>query len=272
MRLRQFALVLVLLGLTACGQQGANLLEGASPETSALALYTWDGEVGTCRFLFDTQQEEMLLKALNALPAEKLDAFSIQDLSAPVYVLEISDREGHDLTAAWCSGVWVTREGTAYVVDVDFAQILEAYDWDEPDGRSLSGIPGIQPFATDGEHWNPLFLEPAEALDSPAGIRMTVDAVDGDEVTACFHNDSEQEWSYGYYYGLQVELDGQWYQVPAAESFGVIDMAVVLPAGGSQQESYDLRFYGDLPDGAYRLVAEGCSAALTRAGGAWQAA
>jgi hypothetical protein len=55
-----------------------------------------------------------------------------------------------------------------------------------------------------------------------------------------------------------------------AENFGVIDLASMLPAGSTRQETYDLSFYGNVPDGTYRLAAENLTVPLTRQNGAWQ--
>jgi hypothetical protein len=44
----------------------------------------------------------------------------------------------------------------------------------------------------------------------------------------------------------------------------------MLPVGSTRQETYDLSFYGDVPDGTYRLVAENLPVPLTRRNGAWQ--
>ncbi len=62
------ALVLVLT-LAGCGT-GSGLFADASPETSALSLYSYDGETVTRRILYDTEQEKAVLKALNQVSAD----------------------------------------------------------------------------------------------------------------------------------------------------------------------------------------------------------
>lgn len=273
MKKRAIALLTVLLlGLTACGQTGANLMENASPSTSAIALYVWDGETVQVQYLFDTQQEQTLLDDLNALSAEPLDSYSIDELSAPVYAIEISDQEGYDLTGTWCGGIWVTRDGTAYDVDADFPQLTEGYDWSEADTRSLTAIPGIHYLATDGKTWNTALLSPAAQQTQQDGISFTATDVLGTQITVQFRNESGQEWDYGLYYGLEVQVDGQWYQVPAAQSYGVNDIAMILSDGQTSEERYDLSVFGSLPDGDYRLTVDGGAMALSRVGGQWQAA
>jgi hypothetical protein len=256
------------LTMTACGQKAGDLMQNASPETSALALYTWDGETAESQLLYDTAQEEQLLDILNALPAKKLETYTVAD--GPIYALEIGDTEGTLVTALWCDGVWITASGDAYAVDLPVETLLTDYDWEDRDTVSLQIIPNIRFLATDGTTWNTAYLTPASDMTPPDGVTLTADAVDGDIVTASFSNDGSEEFIYGYYYGLQAQVDGQWYNVPVAENFGVIDLASMLPAGSTRQETYNLSFYGDVPDGTYRLAAENLTVPLTRQNGAWQ--
>ena len=49
------------------------LLENASPDTSALTLFYYDGETVTQRILFDSEKEKEILQKINELPYEAAD-------------------------------------------------------------------------------------------------------------------------------------------------------------------------------------------------------
>ena len=48
------------------GNQGGNILAGASPDTSALQMYYFDGETVSVRTFYDSDKEKKLIKRINA--------------------------------------------------------------------------------------------------------------------------------------------------------------------------------------------------------------
>ena len=72
---------------------------------------------------------------------------------------------------------------------------------------------------------------------------------------------SGEEFTYGEYFSLQKQIDGQWYTMPVrADNVGFQDIAHILPDGESASETYNLDIYGTLEPGMYRLVVETLSA------------
>lgn len=83
----------------------------------------------------------------------------------------------------------------------------------------------------------------------------------GSEITVRITNNSGEEFSYGEYFSIQKQIDGQWYTVPVrADNVGFQDIAHILTNGESASETYNLNIYGTLEPGTYRLVVETLSA------------
>ena len=87
---------------------------------------------------------------------------------------------------------------------------------------------------------------------------MVITRQSEDSVVAEFSNNGKEDWVHGTYYSIQVLLDGIWYTVPGKNEFPAI--AIIHPPGKTLQESYDLKVYGELPAGQYRLEKEGLTA------------
>ena len=250
--------------LGACGEKGNALLSAASPETSALMLYICsDGERVRKLTMYDTAAEREILDKLAQVSAKPDGGWSVRDAAMPVYGLEIgrNDGEAGFLTAAWSEGRLILADGSAYKFDFDFAALETDYDWRDSEHDLLIGrLPCSRALALCDGEWISSMLTPARELSAPEGISMSLDSVEGDEITVTFRNDSGAEWSYGVYYHLEALLDGAWYAVPAESGLGFIDIAMILPDGKSQQERYSIGLYGHLPAGTYRFVAEGMAA------------
>lgn len=74
-------------------------------------------------------------------------------------------------------------------------------------------------------------------------------------------NNSGEEFSYGEYFSVQKQIDGQWYTMPfRVDNIGFQDIAHIFPNGKSVSETYNLNLYGTLEPGIYRLVVETVSA------------
>ena len=92
------------------------------------------------------------------------------------------------------------------------------------------------------------------------GVVMSVEDIQPSRITVSITNNSCEEFSYGRYFSLQKQIDGQWYTMPVqADNIGFEDLACVLPDGKSASETYDLNIYGTLEPGIYRLVVQNLS-------------
>ena len=88
-------------------------------------------------------------------------------------------------------------------------------------------------------------------------MSTTVEDIGTSEITILIANNSGEEFTYGEYFSLQKQIDGQWYTMPVrADNVGFQDIAHILPDGESVSETYNLDIYGTLEPGMYRLVVE----------------
>jgi hypothetical protein len=83
---------------------------------------------------------------------------------------------------------------------------------------------------------------------------------DKDTVKVNIENNSGRDWMYGEHYGVQLLLDGVWYDVPPMPGhWGFTDIGLIVRAGERHNMTYHLTMYGELPAGTYRLAAYGLS-------------
>ena len=252
--------------LTACGAGEPNtLFDTASPETSLMAFYVYDGAEMTCYWLSDDALEwEIINKMKNtsALPAE----VTTDDVKFPAYGFELGSTDGWGLNMAWSNGYLYNRDGEVYDFDFDFEKILEKYDFEERWTRSDGlWIPCLRYLVQDENGWNAELMNPLiEEPVPPEGISVEIDYT-GDTIEAVFRNDGTEDWNFGTYWSLQVKLGGQWYEVPASpvSNWGFPDVGYGLTPGGTWEETYHMDMYGDLPAGQYRLTAFGVTDEFT---------
>ncbi|MCM1150343.1 MAG: hypothetical protein NC319_09730 [Butyricicoccus sp.] len=253
------------LGLCACAGAGGNeLLAAASPETSALMLYSCaDGKSVKQLTMYDTGAEREILDKLAKIKAVPAPDWTAEDVKMPVYGLAIGRNDGGigSLEAAWSNGYLILADGSAYRFGFDFAALERDYQWEDSEaGLAIGRLPCSRALALGPEGWIAAMLSPAPELAPPEGISMALEGVEGEEIAVKFRNDSGAEWCYGTYWHLEVELGGAWYAVPTETELTFLDIAMLLPAGEEQREQYWLAPYGELPAGRYRIVAEGLAA------------
>ena len=62
------------------------------------------------------------------------------------------------------------------------------------------------------------------------GVSTTVEDIGTSEITILIANNSGEEFTYGEYFSLQKQIDGQWYTMPVrADNVGFQDIAHILP-------------------------------------------
>ena len=264
MRKQLLWLLAAVLSLAACGG-GNGLLKDASPSTSALTLFRYDGETAAWGTLYDCEEEEALLAALSSVKAKRAPEWTPALVTAPVYGLSIGSTDGYFLEAVWSNGCWIDQDGTAYRFDCDWEALLSGYSWeDERSWPSINALPCARYLVQQGEAWFPDRMTPAEALEAPEGISMALTGREEDTLTVAFVNSRAEEWNYGLYFSIQILLDGVWYSVPPMpESWIIPDIAYIIPAGESWEQTYDITPYGPLPAGQYRLAAAGMAVEFT---------
>ncbi|MDR1158744.1 MAG: hypothetical protein LBK75_10675 [Oscillospiraceae bacterium] len=237
------------------------LMNGASPITSALAFYRFDGEETSLSYSYDSNTTKSILSALDAVCAVAAKNWSLDDITLPIYGFEITATDGSGLFAAWSNGYWISQDGTVYRFDFSFAELETQYPWSDQQGDfSFTYFPCAHFLTQDENGWNRTLLTPVAELEPPDGVTMTLESWDKDMVTVTIAANSGTSWHYGEYYALQVFLEDVWYEIPVMpKHWGFHDIALLLQAGEKKNQTYYLKMYGDLPAGTYRIAAYGLS-------------
>lgn len=252
----------LLLSLFGCGKGGNDLWKKASPETSAMFLYTFDENGGQAGITFDQQVEHTILEQLSSVNATPVTDWTAELVTLPVYGIEIGVYDDLSILAAWSNGYLILRDGSVYEFDFDFADLAERYEWEHHRTvDSLSDMLCGRLLSEGPEGWITDHLSPADELVAPEGITMTLKERTAEKITVELTNHSNSEWMYGAAFSVQTLLDDNWYDVPELDdlNYSFIEIAYVLPAEKAQEKTYDLSMYGDLPEGTYRLVTHGLS-------------
>jgi len=234
-------------------------MEGASPDTSALALFHFDGETVTREFIFESDITQQILDELDSVRITERTDWSLDDVTLPMFGLSIGAYDGTMIDAVWSNGYWITHDGRAYLFDFDFDRLQQNYNWRSRDSfPSFIHFPNARLFAQHDNEWDSRFLTPAPSIIPPEGITITLNSWDSDTVSVDITNHNDIEWMYGQHYELHVLLDGIWYGVPTDHgSWGFTDEGLIVQAGQSIEHIYHLQMFGDLHSGTYRLVAYG---------------
>ena len=239
-----------------------DFLANASPETSALAFYQYDGKAVTREFLFDTKEVKKVLKELSKVRIKEALDWSPEQVTAPIYGVDIGGKDGYTVFGVWSNGYWITEDGMAYEYDYDFEKLAKDYKWESPDSfSSLTILPNARHLMLHDGKWYPKMMMPASEKDAPAGIELTIAKRTTDMLTAEIKNNSGREWFFGEYFSLEVNVDDNWYRVPEMPgNWAFHDIGLILPSKETTDMEYPLKMYGELPAGKYRLVVEDMTA------------
>ena len=257
--------VILIISMTSCGKTLSNgLMEGASPNTSVLALYYYNGENVSCSYIYDSNTTKNILNELDAVKATEVKNWSLKDITQPIYGLWITATDGSGIFVAWSNGYWIDQVGTVYSFDFSFADLEKKYPWsDKREFLSFVDFPCARFLTQDERGWNGMLLTPAAELEPPDGVTMTLESWDKDTVKVNIANHRGTDWMYGEHYSLQLLLDGVWYEIPTTPGNWVFnDIGLVVQADERQSKIYHLTIYGELPAGTYRIVAYGLSVEL----------
>ena len=232
------------------------LLEHASPETSCIILYRFDGETTTWRYVFDKEWEQKVIDEINDLKLSKAGEDELLKWTEPCYGISICDTEGWEIWLTYSDGLWLTKDGSLYHGKYDlegcFAE-AESVERTEED----SAVSGIRmPNAAILSKYNIKYCQKAssEVYTEKNGVSLKMVSIDGDIAILEYRNDSDEVFTYGEEYSLQKYID-DWYAIPMAKSnYGFNDILNILNPGKSRQIKCYLTMYGDLEDGHYRIV------------------
>lgn len=242
-----------------------NLMEGASPSTSALSLTIYDGVEAKQYHMFDSSHVRSILGALDEVPVKEAQDFQTENISYPIYGLEIGDTEGWTISACWSNGYWITDKGQVFHFDYDFSKLAQADAWQFSNSyESINVVPCAYWLCQASGQWNTKLMTVAEEATAPEGIVATLADWGEEYVKVVITNNSAESWTYGESFSLQVEYDGVWYSVPTTPgNWGFNSIGYELMPGGEKEQTYWLGVYGNLPKGRYRLVAYGLTVEQT---------
>ena len=239
--------------------KGGNILAGASPDTSAFQMYYFDGETVAVRTLYDSGTEKEVIKKINGIPLQAAEEDALSQMEPPFYGFWVSSQDGFDISVAASGGVWLKNDGAVYYGDTDLSVLWEQMEGKDEDTWNALNFPNAGRLSA----YHTIFLLKADeqTAEVPEGLTLTVEDIGTSEITVRITNNSGEEFSYGEYFSIQKQIDGQWYTVPVrADNVGFQDIAHILPNGESASETYNLNIYGTLEPGTYRLVVETLSA------------
>ena len=239
--------------------KGGNILAGASPDTSAFQMYYFDGETVAVRTLYDSGAEKEVIKKINGIPLQAAEEDALSQMEPPFYGFWVSGQDGFDISVAASGGVWLKNDGAVYYGDTDLSGLWEQMEGKDEDTWNALNFPNAGRLSA----YHTIFLLKADeqTAEVPEGLTLTVEDIGTSEITVRITNNSGEEFSYGEYFSIQKQIDGQWYTVPVrADNVGFQDIAHILPNGESASETYNLNIYGTLEPGTYRLVVETLSA------------
>lgn len=239
--------------------KGGNILAGASPDTSALQMYYFDGETVVVRTLYDSGTEKEVIKKINGIPLQAAEEDALSQMEPPFYGFWVSGQDGFDISVAASGGVWLKNDGAVYYGDTDLSALWEQMEGKDEDTWNVLNFPNAGRLSA----YHTIFLLKADeqTAEVPEGLTLTVEDIGTSGIMVRIANNSGEEFSYGEYFSIQKQIDGQWYTVPVrADNMGFQDIAHILPDGESASETYNLDIYGTLEPGTYRLVVETLSA------------
>ena len=239
--------------------KGGNILAGASPDTSAFQMYYFDGETVAVRTLYDSGAEKEVIKKINGIPLQAAEEDALSQMEPPFYGFWVSSQDGFDISVTASGGVWLKNDGAVYYGDTDLSGLWEQMEGKDEDTWNALNFPNAGRLSA----YHTIFLLKADeqTAEVPEGLTLTVEDIGTSEITVRITNNSEEEFSYGEYFSIQKQIDGQWYTVPVrADNVGFQDIAHILPNGESASETYNLDLYGTLEPGIYRLVMKMLSA------------
>ena len=235
-----------------------NLMAGASPENSALAMYVHDGENIAVSWIFDADETRRVLDDIENVALRPAAGWSAEDVTFPIYGLQMGNEDGGTIFLAWSNG-FLIAEGNVYQFDFDFAALAQDSAWRERTyWNHIAVLPYAHMMALSDNQWNVDILTVADEPEAPEHIVMTILSWQDNEVHLTLENQGTEEWIYGEGFSVQVEIGGAWYDIPyLGEIPSVIDIGLMLFPGEVQERNYNLTAYGQLPAGTYRIIVSG---------------
>ena len=231
------------------------LLEHASPITSCIELYRFDGEKTIQRIVFDKEWEQKVIDEVNNLKLKSVGKDELLKWNEPCYGISINASGYGDIWLTYSDGLWLTNDSSLYRGEFDLEKCFdEAAGLEGTMEKSFdSGI--LMPNAAILSKYDLKYCHKAsnEVYSEKDGVSLRMVSLDGNEATLEYRNDSGIEFTYGEAFTLQKLYD-EWYEIPTAiNAFFNLPLYWVNP-GDERQTKCNLFMYGELEDGHYRIV------------------
>lgn len=241
------------------------LWKEASPETSMLTFYIYDGETVTSKMLSDIAKEKEIISTLEAASGIPLESWSPDNITYPIYGIYICQKGGSPLQAVWTNDFLILNDGTAYKFDLDTSGWAERYTFEQALEHRFSDV-SLMPCADyllrTETGWNfDIMSEAVLNIEAPKDVLLEPVSAEGNSITVRYINNTAEnkDLIYGTSFAVHAENNGKWYSLPTTSNahYGFASIALILPPEQSQEETYSTDMYGILPDGHYRLYANG---------------
>ena len=234
------------------------LMGNASAEYSAFIFYIFDGETVLSKVVFQSvPHRQGIIDLLQSVPASRVTDWTLDDITLPIYGIEMGTTCGFGIRAAWSNGYWITETGDVYRFDFDFETFIEGEKWESPHSvDSIAFLPNAVFLTRDEDGWrDTLMIAVTEELNPPEGIDINLVSSTDDEVIIELTNNNDSPWYYGRHFRLDVLLNGVWYNLPTMPgNWEFTDDGLVVASGETETKTYNLMMYGQLLPGTYRLV------------------
>lgn len=255
--------ILTALSMTACTAESNTLWENASPETSALTFYIYDGKSSQQLMMFDNTESNKLLSELSSENVKPVEDIPDDEITLPLFGIDISDKNGCPLSALWTNGYLIMQNGNIYEFDHDLSHIEEKYTWESTNEyENKIYLPCSDILARGDKGWLSDYLNRSENTAAQDGLSYEIAGFENNSLKTRLTNNNDTPFIYGEHYSLQVQLEGIWYDVPARSNnnYCFIDIAYELSGNSSAELTHSLEMFGQLPHGRYRICKETLSA------------
>lgn len=241
---------LFLLTLCCCSpKQEYKLLENADISQNSLALFCFDGEQTTIKYVFN-REEERIISEINKLNARQVDLDNIPDLKIPCFGLEIGD-----ISLTYSNGYWLDKNGKVYKANYDFKNAYIKAESDEPI-ISSGGL--LMPNSWYLGAKDVRFYQKSKYMKNvKAGLSISFVSYEDNIATVNLKNTAHIDGTVGEYFTLQKKIDGEWYTIPPKEPMVFHAVGYSLQEGQDIDMKCHLNAYGDLQKGQYRIEMEG---------------
>ncbi len=252
-------IITLLFVITGCGKKVytgeiSDYLKDARPESSVISYYVYDGNNTVRYYLGDVDAEKEILEKLSKIKAYPVADWSPSKNDLPFYAIEIGG-VNEQISILFAKDMAILGDGRAYSFKCDVPGLMEGRTfWDET--HTFSGIilPGEYYCANTMNGWNSDFLNQSTAVINDA-LKISFSSENEDSLS--IKNKTGSTWVYGAEYLLEVCLEGTWYYLPSKTWMVFNDIAYIVESGKTGTLKYDLRPFGDLPQGSYRIVIPG---------------